>query len=203
MSTTLDPSEILLGLNNGPGIYLAPAGTAPPDDVTTAWATPWEPLGYLSDDGVTLGSSTSSDTLTPWQSTAPIRTVITGKELTLQFVMWQTNAQSMALWFDVTKPADPTPPAALEFDVRSDQGGQLYSVGLDIQDQGLITRVVFPRAQLSDTGDVTIARGSAIGWDVTLSALDDSGVLAHIMQGTGGAGLLEAPVEAPVEEPAA
>jgi hypothetical protein len=182
MPTTLDPEEILLGLNNGPGIYLAPTGTVAPADTTTAWADPWEPLGYLSDDGVTLGSSTESDSLTPWQSTAPVRNVITGKELTLQFVMWQTNPQSMALWFDITRPAAPVAGEELTFDIRSDSGGNLYAVGLDISDQGIVTRVVFPRAQVGDTGDVSVTRGDAIGWDVTLTALDDAGVLAHVLQ---------------------
>ncbi len=184
----LDPAEILLGVNNGPGIYVAPEGTAPPADVNTAFATPWEALGYLSGDGATLASSTDSDTLTPWQSTSPVRTVITGKTLTLQFVMWQTTPTSMALYFDIVKPAA-TPP--LSFDVRSDQGGQVYAIGLDLLDQDVVTRIIFGRAQLSDTGDVSFTRGDAVGWDVTLSALDDAGILAHVMQGAS-TGLLAA-----------
>lgn len=176
----LNASEVLLGLNNGAGIYVGPEGTAPPADLVAAWASPWEPAGYISDDGVTLASSTDSDSLTPWQSTSPIRTIITGKSLTMQFVMWQTTPLTMGLWFDVAPPTA-LPGEDLAFDVRSDGGGLLYAVGLDVKDGDTIFRVVFPRAQLSDTGDVTISRGSAIGWDATLSALDDNGVLAHII----------------------
>ncbi len=180
----LDASEVLLGLNNGAGIYIAPAGTPAPADLTTAWADPWQAVGYISDDGVTLSSSTDSDTLTPWQSTSPIRTIITGKSITMQFVMWETNPLTMGVWFDVT------PPVAvgdvLSFDVRSDAGGLLYAVGLDVKDGDTVFRVVFGRAQLSDTGDVTISRGSAIGWDTTLSALDDGGRLAQIIMTAAG-----------------
>src|ERR1700749_664800 len=179
----LDPSEILLGLNNGPGLYRAPVGTAPPADLLTPWATPWEPIGYISDDGVTVSSSTTSDTLTPWQSTSPVKTMITGKELTAHFIMWQTNAESLAMYFDMpVTPADVTP-GLIEFDIRSDMGGELYAIGLDIKDAGMVTRIVFGRSQLSDTGDVQFQRGSAIGWEVTLSAMDENGVLAHLMSG--------------------
>jgi hypothetical protein len=173
----LDPTEILLGLNNGPGIYVAPANTPPPADLATDWASPWLPLGYLSDDGVTVGASTTSDTLTPWQSTSPVRTMITVKELTMKFVMWQTGPLQMALYFDMKAPT-PDVDGGFSFDVRSDEGGNLYALGLDIADQDVITRITFGRAQLSDTGDVAFQRGAAVGWDVTLAALDNNGVLA-------------------------
>lgn len=179
---TLNAENVLLGLNNGAGVFIGPTGTALPTDLDTAFGSPWEAVGYVSDDGVTLSASTDSESLTPWQSTSPVRTMITGKSLELQFVMWETAPLSLGLWFDVA------PPVAvgdlLEFDVRSDSGGILYAVALDVKDQDTIFRILFPRAQLSDSGDVTFSRGSAIGWDATLSALDDNGKLAEIMIGT-------------------
>jgi hypothetical protein len=196
----LDPSEILLGLNNGPGVYRAPAGTAPPADLITDWADPWEPIGYISDDGVTVSSSTTSDTLTPWQSTSPVKTMITGKELTAHFIMWQTNADTLAMYFDMP-PVAPDAGGIVAFDIRSDVGGELYAIGIDIKDAGTITRIVFGRAQLSDTGDVAFTRGSAVGWEVTLSAMDENGILAHLMSGPetppAGNGVVEGRRRAP------
>jgi hypothetical protein len=176
---TLAAENVLLGLNNGAGVYIGPAGSDLPTTLTDPFATPWEAVGYISDDGVTLSASTESDTLTPWQSTSPVRTMITGKSLELQFVMWETSPLTLGLWFDVTPPTATA--GLLNFDVRSDSGGLLYAVALDVKDQSTVFRVVFPRAQLSDSGDVTFSRGSAIGWDATLSALDDNGRLAEIM----------------------
>jgi hypothetical protein len=190
----LDPTEVLLGLNNGPGIYLAPEGTAAPADLSVAWASPWEPIGYLSDDGVTVSASTDSDTLTPWQSTAPIRTVITGKGLTMQFVMWQTNPLTLGVYFDTDVPAAVA--GVVTFDVRSDAGQQIHAIGLDIKDGDIVTRITFKRASLSDNGDVTLSRGDAVGWDVTLTALDDNGVLGSIISGDSTGGTTTA-VEAP------
>jgi hypothetical protein len=175
----LNADEVTVGINRGPGIYLAPAGTDGPADIDSDWDAPWESLGYISDDGVTVGASTDTTDLTPWQSTVPIRTLITARTLTLQFVLWQTNPLNLALYFDTAVPEGDS------FDVRSDEGGYLYAVGIDVQDGDNRFRIVFRRAQLSDSGDVTIARGSAIGWDCTLSALDDNGVLCHIDMGNG------------------
>jgi hypothetical protein len=177
----LDPTEVLIGLNNGPGIYIAPPGTAGPADLTSPWPAGWSQLGYLSDDGVKITSKTNSDTLTPWQSTAPIRKVITGKEMSMQFTLWQTNAQTLALYFDVPVPT--VTGGIIDFDVRTDSGGILYSLGLDILDQDVVTRITLPRGSLGDTGDVAVKRGEAMGWDCTLTALDENGVLAHILSG--------------------
>jgi hypothetical protein len=197
----LDPNEILLGINNGPGLYRAPVGTAAPADVTSPWADPWEAIGYISDDGVTVSSSTTSDTLTPWQSVAPVRTLITGKELTAHFIMWQTNPENVAMYFDMPAPTA-NADGSFSFDVRSDAGGQLYAIGIDIEDQGIVTRIVFDRAQLSDTGDAQFQRGAAVGWDVTLSALDNNGVLGHIISGPATESLEEAPASEPTESAA-
>ena len=181
----LDPNEALLGINNGPGIYVAPAGASGADmpaSLTAPWTAPWEPLGYLSDDGVTISADVSSDAITPWQSTSPIRQVITGKAYTMAFVLWQTNPLSLGLYFDANTPDEDTD-GGFAFDVRSDEGGFIHAVGLDVKDGDRVTRIVFPRAQLSDNDDVSITRGDIMGWGVTLSALDDSGVLAKVMSG--------------------
>jgi hypothetical protein len=196
MSTSapaLNPVEAVLGINNGPGLYIAPAGATGanlPASLTTAWAAPWEALGYVSEDGVTLAADVTSDAITPWQSTSPIRQVITGKAYTMAFTLWQTNPRSLGLYFDANLPD--VDGDSFKFDVRSDEGGFIHAIGLDVRDGNRITRLVFPRAQLSDNDDVTVARGEVIGWGVTLSALDDSGVLATIQSGTvtgdGGSG---------------
>jgi hypothetical protein len=114
--------------------------------------------------------------------------------------MWQTNPDTLAMYFDMP-PATPGVGGEVAFDIRSDVGGQLYAIGIDIRDSGVITRIVFGRAQLSDTGDVSFQRGSAIGWEVTLSAMDDNGVLANLQTGPD-TGALVATAQTPANEAA-
>jgi hypothetical protein len=187
-ATKLDPDEVQVGTPDGPGIYVAPPGTDPPD-IGDDWEAPWRVLGYLSDDGPTIGQSTDSEDLIPWQSPVPIRSVITGRSITLQFVMWQLNEITLAMYFDMDEPTVGSD-GSIEMELRSDSPQHLYAVGIDSRDAARSFRIVFGRASLSAAGDMQITRGAAIPLDVTLSALDDAGVLGVVLlgadTGTGG-----------------
>jgi hypothetical protein len=193
-AAALDPTEVQVGTANGPGIWIAEAGTDPPEHTYDDFAdeSGWHLLGYLSEDGPTVGVSTDSEDLTPWQSRVPIRSVITGRQITLQFVMWQLNERTLALYFD----ADPPTPAAdgsIDMELRSDAPSHLYAVAIDTRDGDRVFRVTFGRASLSDAGDMDISSGAAVPLDVTLSALDQGGVLGLVQlgpaeEGNGGTG---------------
>jgi len=177
----MDPAQVQTGQNNGPGLWVAPAGTPLPADCKTAFATPWSILGYISDDGPTIGQSADSNEIVPWQSMVPIRTVITKRQITLKFTLWQLNEQTLAMYFDVPVP---TPTAGLiDMQVRSDQPQQLHALAVDTVDGTNALRIGFTRASLSDAGDMAIKRGEAVPLECTLSALDDAGVIAHVMLG--------------------
>jgi hypothetical protein len=180
----LDPGEVQVGTANGPGIYLAPAGEEIPD-IEDDFEAPWAILGYLSDDGPTVGTSTDSEDLTPWQSVVPIRSIITGRQVTLQFVLWQLNELTLALYFDADVPtvgAD----GDVDMELRSDTPQHLYAVAIDSADAERNFRIGFGRASLSDAGDMQLTRGAAVPLDCTLSALDDGGVLGRVQLGKAG-----------------
>lgn len=175
----LDPEQVQVGTSNGPGIWIGPAGTAPPADTTEPWAAPWASLGYLSEDGPTITQSTDSESLTPWQSRVPIRTVITGREIGLQFTLWQLNPTTVALYFDADPPTADAD-GAFRMELRSDSPTHLYAIGIDTRDGDSVFRVAFGRASLSDAGDMAITSGAAVPLDVTLNALDDGGLLGYV-----------------------
>jgi len=176
---TLNPEEVQVGTANGPGLWIAPPGTPPPAHTYEEWAAPWRLLGYLSDDGPTVSQSTDSEALTPWQSRVPIRTVITGREITMQFVMWQINALTLALYFDADEPAEGAD-GSIHMELRSDAPTHLYAIGIDTRDGDTVFRIAFGRSSLSDAGDMAITSGAAVPLDVTLSALDDGGSLGFV-----------------------
>jgi len=196
---TLNPEEVQVGTANGPGIWVAPPGTALPADTWEDFAAPWRLLGYLSEDGPTVGQSTDTEDLTPWQSRVPIRSVITGRQITLQFIMWQLNEITLAMYFDADPPtvgAD----GSIDMELRSDAPTHLYAVGIDTRDGDTVFRVGFGRASLSDAGDMQITSGAAVPLDVTLSALDDGGRLGYVQLGPAdepgnGNGTRRAPAE--------
>jgi len=177
---TLDPTEVQIGTSNGPGIYIAPEGTAPPAEGAD-WASPWVSLGYLSEDGPTISPSVDSEDITPWQSRTPIRSVVTGRSVTIQFVMWQLNERTLALYFDSDVPD--AVGGSVDFDIRSDAPQHIYAIGIDSRDGDRVVRVSFRRASLTDAGDMQLQKGAAVPLDVTLSALDDAGSLGHVNLG--------------------
>ena len=195
MATTLTPDNVLIGTSNGPGIWIAPEGTAAPTDTTTAPAAEWSTLGYLSEDGVTFSTSTDSESITPWQSRSPVRTVITGRELTVDFTMLEFNAQNVALYFSQTTPTETG--GAFSLDVKSDAPAQTHAVLIDVKDGDHVVRYFFPRATLSEAGDIEVTQSGAIGLPVTMSALDDAGTLLKIIK--GAAVVKAAPASAPVK----
>jgi hypothetical protein len=185
----LTPAEVQIGTASGPGLYVAPAGTPMPADASTAPATPWALLGYISDDGPTVGQAVTKEDITPWQSRAPIRSVVSGRQITLHFILWQLNPQTLAMYFDNPQ-TDPSADGSFEMDIRSDQPQPIYAVMIDSLDLRPF-RIGFSRASLSDAGDMKITKGTAVPLEVTLTALDNAGVLAHVSVGpTPAAGAL-------------
>jgi hypothetical protein len=198
----LDPAEVLLGVANGPGIYAAKAGTKLPTAATQGgsntdvdFASPWRLIGYLSDDGPTVGTSVTSEDITPWQSITPIRSVRTEFGITLQFVMWQVaNADNLGIYFD-QDPATPATSGEFRMEIRSDEPTHEYAFAIDARDGDTIFRIGFDRATLTDNGDMQIQRSAPIPLDVTLSALDTNGRIGDIDVGPAPqAGTRAAPV---------
>jgi hypothetical protein len=188
--TTLNPDAVMIGTAKGPGIWIAPTGTAAPTDCTTAPAAAWETLGYLSEDGVKFAVSTDSEKIMSWQSKSPLRQVITGRELNAEFTMMEVSAKQLALYFGndekgadmVLTPAATGKPELLKMTVKTNAAAQNYAVMVDIHDTDNSMRIYFPRATLTDAGDIEITQAGVVGLPVTLSALDDNGTLAVILK---------------------
>jgi len=181
-ATVLNPDNVIVGTSNGPGIWVAPVGTAKPATVTTAPAAPWNTIGYLSEDGVKVGQSTDSDNIMAWQSKAPLRSFITKREVTLEFTMLELSKRNFELYFG-QQIVDATDPDAFSVEVRSDAPAYQYALLLDLIDGDVVNRMYFPRASLNQAGDMEVTQSGAVGLPVTLAAQDDSGVLMTLDRG--------------------
>lgn len=179
----LDPEETMVGSSNGVGLWIAPVGTEPPDELG-AFASPWKPLGYASDDGVTIGGDTTSESFTPWQSTAAIRTIITEVTRTIAFTLWQLNQETLGLYFDTA--IGTATDGVYSFDLETGGGALVHAIAVDARDGDNQLRLVFPRAQLDSAGDMVLQKGAMVPLEVTLSALDAGGILAHVEVKVGG-----------------
>lgn len=177
---TLNSDQLLLGTAKGPGLWLGTMDAVPPVDVSTDWSTDWTSLGYASEDGPTISSSTDSTDIRGWQSLGVLRSVITGRTVTVQFQLLQWNAQNLALYWDIDIPTIAAD-GSFNFEVRSDQAGKKHQLGLDVQDGDNLVRMLFPRVQLNAAGDMQFQRGALAVLDVTFAALETNGVLLSVL----------------------
>ena len=184
LTADLNPDAISIGTARKSGLYIAPVGTARPAKITDEPATPWQSLGYLSEDGVKWSQSTDNETVMTWQSRSPVRSFITKRELMAEFTLLELSERNFQLYFSQKMNAAPN--AGIEFDleIKSDSPAYTYALLMDVQDGDTITRLYFPRASLSDAGDMEVTQSGAIGLPVTMSAQDDNGTLSRVQRGS-------------------
>lgn len=180
-ATVLNPDNVLVGTSNGPGIWIAPVGTKAPADVNTAPADPWNTLGYLSEDGVKVSQSTDSENIMSWQSKTPLRSFVTKREVSLEFTMLELSKRNFQLYFGQN--IDAKDEAEFTVTVRGDEPAHQYAILLDLIDGDLITRLYYPRASLSQAGDMEVTQMGAVGLPVTMAAQDDNGTLVVMTRG--------------------
>lgn len=179
MATELQADDVLIGTANGPGIWMAPVGTAAPTDATSALAAEWSTLGYLSEDGVTLSQSTNSEDIYPWQGRSPVRTMITERNLSMEFSMFEFNEQNLQLYFGMEQATQGTADS-WSLNVVSNAPAQIYSFVIDVADLDVKVRYYIPRGSLSDAGDLEITDSGVMALPVTLKTLDSAGELMEI-----------------------
>lgn len=169
--TTRTADEIIVAANGG--VYVAPVGSTLPTDADTALDAAFVDLGYISEDGVNFAPNTESEQIPAWQSFSPVRIVQTSAGMQASFTLMQWNEETVPVafgggtWLDNGDGTwDFDPPAPGEDTVRA-----LVIEGIDGSRK---YRVIFPRVQLEELGEVTFTRGEFSPLEVTLTALAES-----------------------------
>lgn len=160
-------------------IYMSTIGATAPTNATAAWSTAWGEFGYIGEDGFTENPSMDNEEIKAWQSGAIVRRVITGSGLEFSFMAIETNLRTLDLFYPGSVITAVTgPPVETRVDVKAPVVVP-KAFGFDVIDGTKRTRIVVPRATLTDRGEVQNANGNAIGYDYTLNAEPDaSGILA-------------------------
>lgn len=161
-------------------LSLAPVGTALPTKATEALNVAFEGYGYTTEDGVSLSKSVEREGVPAWQSTTPVRYLTTSQELTAALTFLQSNDQILKLWLgsgDFATDGGVAPDDGWRADVSVDPIGQQYAFVLDWTDDDIKSRLVIPKVEITETGDVSLAR-AATSFPVTFGALaPDSGTV--------------------------
>ena len=153
-------------------VYRAPKGTTLPTDATTALASAFVDMGYVSEDGVVNSNSPSSEKIKDWggqvvlivkseqPDTFKIKFIEALNTNVLQTVYGSANVTTSTNKINVVvNGADP--------------GEYVYAIDM-VMTGGALKRIVIPCGALSALADIVYKNNEAVGYEVTLDALPDS-----------------------------
>jgi len=150
-----------------------------PTDALTALAASWLDAGYVSSDGLTKTTDSSTEKVVAW-GTDVVKILETEHSVSFVFTLIEPkSANALNLIFGESNvTVDPTT-GAITVEERSGLTPRASFV-FDMLDGDTAIRVVVPDGQPSVSGDVTYVDGDVIGYQVTVEAFPvDGGVKAY------------------------
>jgi len=163
-------------------ISSAPSGTTLPTETVGPFDPAFVSTGYVNEDGLTLNSERSSETIKDWSGSV-VRQVLSEFNSTLTWKHLETNEESLRNYFgdeNVTVTA-----------ATSSQGKRMAALlkatemprkswFFRMKDGTSRCLIVVPDGQVTETGEVVFTKAGAIEWPVTLTSYPDAqGVNAY------------------------
>lgn len=152
-------------------VSVGPTSSTAPADADSP-LTGFVDLGYVSEDGVTETRDRSTNKIKAWQNADNVREVVTEASLSYKFVLIQTNADTVGLFYGTT--VDPVTGSVKI--VPSKTGGRKSFV-VDVIDDDQFIRTYIPSGEITEVGDQVYQSGEAIGYEVTVTAYPSAALL--------------------------
>jgi hypothetical protein len=153
-------------------VMMSTVGATAPTNATAAWSTAWLDLGYLNEDGVSENPLLESEEIKAWQAGAVVRKVITGSGLEFSFTAIETNLRTLELFYPGSTVVGAS--TTIKLPVATPK-----ALGFDIVDGNKRIRIVVPKLQISERGEISYVNGSPIAYPITVAVEPDAaGVLA-------------------------
>ena len=163
----------VIGANGGG--WVAPTGSTAPASPLVQPVAPWEPLGAISDDGLTYGFDEDSQEFTPWGLTSPFRTQITKSVRTFKCTLWETArvaVQSIMYRIDAADLA-PDVGGLTSFAETASPTPDRRSWWFLVMDGDTARGFYVPQGEISDRSDVTFKQDEMSGYEITVTAYPD------------------------------
>lgn len=160
-------------------VYRAPLGTTLPTDATTALASAFVDMGYISEDGIVNSNSQETEKIKAWGGQI-VLVVSTGKPDTFKLTFLESlNANVLKTVYGDTKVTvngtNGTITVAAGAEALEDH---VYVIDIIMRD-GALKRIVIPQGSLSELGDIVYKDDEAVGYETTLECMPDSSGNTH------------------------
>ena len=157
-----DVDEVRVGVDGV--VSIGTTAAVAPTSAVSALGTGWSDLGYVSEDGVTESTATTSEKIRAWQKAKVVRVTITEGTVSWKLVLIQTSAATVALYHGGTVEAD----GSIVIDPT--RARPVLPFDIDVIDGDEIIRSYAPEAQITEVGDLVYQNGAPIGYEVTIEA---------------------------------
>ena len=167
--------------SDGTGLsWFGVTGSTAPTDATTALVAAYKNAGLISEDGLTVAISTSSNDVKAYGSTQIQRRIITDTSLTFQLSFLETlNPRAIELYwglaFNTLSPGVGTGTFSYTFGTYTRQ--QVAGV-FDIIDGSNRIRYYAPLLEVTDRGDFQVSKGQAMSFNCTFTAYPNTSGVA-------------------------
>jgi len=158
--------------------FRAPLGTALPTDATTALASAYIGLGFISEDGITNTNSPETENILDMNKT-PVLNIMTAKEDTFQAKF--IESKNLEVLKMVYGEDNVTGTLATGITIKAnakDLGAYVYVFDLETSGGGN-HRIVLPNAKPGEIGDIVYVADDAVGYEVTLNCVADASGQTH------------------------
>lgn len=153
----------------GGALYRAPIGTTLPTDATTALASAFVSLGYMSEDGLTNDNSPESEEVKAWGGD-PVLTLQTAKPDTFTGTLIETlNPDVLATVYGEDNVTGTLANGITVYATADEATDYVYVCDMIMRD-GAVKRIVLPKAKVTAVGTITYSDSAAVGYNLTISA---------------------------------
>lgn len=140
--------------------------------------------GYASADGVTITTDSTTNNIVAWQNSAVVRVAATEAFSTYTFTLLQNTVEARELYYGAVEVG-----GKILYKPSAMTRGRFVIDYVDTNYAGegeiLWGRHVINRGQVTSRGDIVLANGEPIGYEITITAFPDAdGVCAEIFHGT-------------------
>ncbi|UVK63534.1 major tail protein [Arthrobacter phage Janeemi] len=157
---------------NGADVFIAPLGTAGPDDTVTAWAASWDAVGLLDgEEGFTEARDQDTSEHYAWGGNLYRRTVSKHKR-SFKFVALEDND----VVFDLVNPgSDRTTAAGVRTSkIKAPVAGQKFAIGFELRDNGRIKRRIAKIAEVSEVAEIKESESDPTVFEITVLVFPES-----------------------------
>lgn len=195
MPTIVRAADLAVVGANGGGwaVDYGAATPAAPTDLSTP-ASPWLPLGAVSNDGLTYGFDESSEQFTPWGLSAPFRTEVTKSIRTFGLTVWETNrAIVKSLHYRLSVASfDPDVSGLYSFAENAAPTPDRRAFLFHVYDGDTMEAYFVPQGEVTDRSDVKFVQNDIAGYQWKITAYPDGSgnTVYHVgkVAVTGGSG---------------